>query len=70
VEAGYNTSTVALREVEGDEKGTGAWGYNWGTLSLGHINTGTWSLDLLCDKKKYFCKIEKSENRIVQFMIE
>jgi hypothetical protein len=21
----------------------GAWGYNWATLSLGNINTGTWS---------------------------
>jgi hypothetical protein len=46
VEAGSNTSTVALRVVGGDEKGTqwkpSAWGYNWVTLFLGDINTGTW----------------------------
>jgi hypothetical protein len=33
VEAGSNTSTVALRVVGGDEKGT---------QFLGDINTGTW----------------------------
>jgi hypothetical protein len=42
VEVGYNTSTVALRVAEGDEKEPGAWKYNWATLSLGNINTGTW----------------------------
>jgi hypothetical protein len=35
VEAGYNTSTVALRVVEGDEKGTRCLG-----VSLGHPVTG------------------------------
>jgi hypothetical protein len=42
VEAGSNTSTVALRVVEGDEKGTRFWGYHWVILILGYINTGTW----------------------------
>jgi hypothetical protein len=37
VEAGSNTSTVALRVVGGDEKETNAWGYNWATLFLGDI---------------------------------
>jgi hypothetical protein len=34
--------TVALRFVEGDEKVTRRWEYNWATLSLGDITTGTW----------------------------
>jgi hypothetical protein len=38
---GLNISTVALR-VLGDKKGTSAWGYNWVTLFLGDIYTGTW----------------------------
>jgi hypothetical protein len=42
VEVGSNTSTVALRVVGGDEKGTSAWGYNWATLFLVDINRGTW----------------------------
>jgi hypothetical protein len=42
VDAGSNTSTVALRIVGGDEKGTSDWGYNRATLFLGGINTGTW----------------------------
>jgi hypothetical protein len=42
VEAGSNTSTVALRVVRGDEKEPSAWGYNRATLFLGYINTGTW----------------------------
>jgi hypothetical protein len=29
VAVGWNTSTVALRVVEGDEREPGAWGYNW-----------------------------------------
>jgi hypothetical protein len=37
-----NTSTLALRAVEGDEKAPGAWGHNWTSLSLRYINTGTW----------------------------
>jgi hypothetical protein len=40
VETGSNTSTVALRVVGGDEKGTSAWGYNSATVLLGDINTG------------------------------
>jgi hypothetical protein len=43
VEACQNTSTVALRVVEGDKKENGGWMYNLVTLSLGDINTGTWS---------------------------
>jgi hypothetical protein len=39
VEAGPNTSTVALRVVGGDEKGTQCLGYNWSTLFLRDINT-------------------------------
>jgi hypothetical protein len=42
VEAGSNTSTVALRVVRGDERKPGAWGYNWATLFLRDINMGTW----------------------------
>jgi hypothetical protein len=45
VEAGSNTSTVALRVIGSDEKGpSSAWGYNWVTLFLGDINTGAWRL--------------------------
>jgi hypothetical protein len=40
VEAGTNTSTVALQVVGGNEKGPSAWGYDWATLFLGDINTG------------------------------
>jgi hypothetical protein len=47
VEAGYNTSTVALRVVRGDKREPSAWGYNWATLFLGDINTGTWTSSLL-----------------------
>jgi hypothetical protein len=35
VEEGPNTSTVALRIIGGDEKGTQFLGYNWVTLPLG-----------------------------------
>jgi hypothetical protein len=38
MEAGSNTSTVALQVVGGDEKGTQCLG-----ASLGDIDTGTWS---------------------------
>jgi hypothetical protein len=41
MEAGYNTSIVALQVVE-----AGAWGYNWATVSLQDINTETWSSKL------------------------
>jgi hypothetical protein len=64
VEAGSNTSTVA---VEGDEKEPGALGCDWATLSLGDLNTGTWSSRLrvarkaedLALSKKYFCEIQR-----------
>jgi hypothetical protein len=42
VEAGSNSSTVALREVGGDKKGTPCLGYNWDTLYLGDKSTETW----------------------------
>jgi hypothetical protein len=42
VEAGSNTSIVALRVVGDDEKEPSVWGYNRATLFLGDINTGTW----------------------------
>jgi hypothetical protein len=42
VEAGSNTSTVALRVVGGNEKGTQCLGDNWTTLFLEVINTVTW----------------------------
>jgi hypothetical protein len=47
MEAGSNTSTVALRVVESDEKGTGTgnWG-NWGTLFPGDIKYGDLGLQL------------------------
>jgi hypothetical protein len=35
VEAGQNTSTVALRVMRDDQKERGAWGNNWATLFLG-----------------------------------
>jgi hypothetical protein len=41
VEAGSNTSKVALRAVGGDEKGNHCLGYNWATLFLGDVNTAT-----------------------------
>jgi ABC-type siderophore export system fused ATPase/permease subunit len=28
------------------QRESGAWGYNWDTMSLGDINTGTWSYGL------------------------
>jgi hypothetical protein len=52
VVAGTNSSTVVLRVVEGDEKGTWCLGfYNWAILSLGDINTGTWSSRLMAGRK-------------------
>jgi hypothetical protein len=46
VEAGSNTSIVALRVVGGDEKEPSTWGYNWVTLFLEDINKGTWPFRL------------------------
>jgi hypothetical protein len=40
--AGSNNSTVALRDVGGDEKGNQCLGHNSVTLFLGDIDTGTW----------------------------
>jgi hypothetical protein len=42
VEAGSNTSTVALRVVGDDEKEPSAWGYNRANHFLGDTNTETW----------------------------
>jgi hypothetical protein len=41
VEEGSNT-TIAVRVVGGDKREPGVCGYNWATLFLGDINTGTW----------------------------
>jgi hypothetical protein len=38
--------------VEGNEKGTQCLGYNSATLSLGDINTGTWSSRLGLDTRR------------------
>jgi hypothetical protein len=46
MEAGQDISTVALRVVEGYKKG-----YNLITLSLGDINTETWSSRLGVGRK-------------------
>jgi hypothetical protein len=60
-----NTSTLALRDVAGDEKRTRCLG---ATRSLGDINTETWSSRLgigqTCAAKKYCCKIQRSENQM------
>jgi hypothetical protein len=42
LEVGSNTSTVALRVMGGEKRGTQCWGYNWTTLFLWDINTATW----------------------------
>jgi hypothetical protein len=42
VEVDSNTSTVALRVIEATKREPSARGYNWATLFLGDINTGTW----------------------------
>jgi hypothetical protein len=47
VEAGSNTSTVALRVVGGDVRKPSTWGYNGATLFLGDINTETWPTRLV-----------------------
>jgi hypothetical protein len=48
MEAGSNTSTIALRVVEDDGKGTRCQGYKWATLSLEDIDVDTWSSRLGC----------------------
>jgi hypothetical protein len=48
------------------------WEYNWASLSLGDVNTGTWSsrlgvgykADDLALSKKYCYEIQRTENRI------
>jgi hypothetical protein len=42
VEAGYNTSDVALCRKRRRKREHSARGYNWATLLLGDINTGDW----------------------------
>jgi hypothetical protein len=41
VEAGSNTSTIALRVIGVNKKEPHACGYNWAALFLGDINSGT-----------------------------
>jgi hypothetical protein len=53
----------------------GAWGYNRATLSLGDINTGTWSSRLggwtqgwrPCSVKSYCCKMQRPQKQMVYF---
>jgi hypothetical protein len=40
--AGWNTSTLMLRDVLGDDKGTRRLGYNWAILSFETLNRGSW----------------------------
>jgi hypothetical protein len=42
VDSGSNTFTLRC-ESEATKREPSAWGYNWATLYLGDINTGTWS---------------------------
>jgi hypothetical protein len=59
-----------MRVVEDGKMGTHAWGYNCFDLSLGDINTDTWSsrlavrrkADDLAVKRNYCCEIQRSEN--------
>jgi hypothetical protein len=53
IKAAYNTSTITLRDVEGDKKKAGAGGHNWATLILGDINTGTQSSRLGIGRKAH-----------------
>jgi hypothetical protein len=63
VEVGSNTSTVALRIVEGHENGTRYLGvYNWAILSLGDINRGTWSSRLGVSRKVDDLALQKENN--------
>jgi hypothetical protein len=50
VEASKNTSTAAL--LESAKRESGAWGYNWATLSVGDINTGRWTQSWPCSVRK------------------
>jgi hypothetical protein len=68
VEVGLDTSTIALQVIEGNEKEKWCLGDNWATVSLGNINTKTWSswlgvgckADETCSAiKKICCKIQK-----------
>jgi hypothetical protein len=50
--AGYNTLTIVLlRVTEDNDMEPSAWGYNWDTLLLGNINTGTSSSRLGVGRK-------------------
>jgi hypothetical protein len=51
VEAASNTSTVPCESYKETKMEPGAWGYNWGNLSLGNINTGAWSSRLGVGRK-------------------
>jgi hypothetical protein len=46
VEASWNTSTIAVQTIKSKKKKEPVAWYNWATLSLGDINTGTWFLGL------------------------
>jgi hypothetical protein len=65
---GYDTSAIAARVVEDDEKGFGAWEYRCAILSPGDV----WSSGLgvrrkaddLALQKNYCHEIQRSENRM------
>jgi hypothetical protein len=46
VEAGSNTSTVALLVLRDDKREPSAWRHNWAILFLWDINTGIWTFGL------------------------
>jgi hypothetical protein len=45
----------------GDEKEPSAWGYNWATLFLGDINTGTWLSRLGSIESENDCAVEDQQ---------
>jgi hypothetical protein len=69
VEAGSNTSTVALRVVGGDEKRAQCLGYNPATLFLEVVNTGTWPSSLgSLESETVKCGHESRETRTCEWL--
>jgi hypothetical protein len=69
VEAGSHTTTVALRVVKGDGKGTQCLGYGWDTLFLRDINTETWPSWLGClESESVKCGHESCGTRTWEWM--
>jgi hypothetical protein len=73
MEAGWNTSPVALRVVEGDEKGTACLGVYLGHPVTGEhkyrdlgLQDGGWAQGWRpYSIKKYHYEIQRSENHII-----